>query len=262
MVAGMQKFRAHFRGFDQAFVLIGGVACDAWMSNSALTFRKTKDLDIVLVIEALDSSFVERFKDFVQAGGYEERQRQQTGTRELYRFFKPKEADYPFMLELFSRAPVGIELRQGQQITPVATESAVASLSAILMDDDYYKLVVAARYLSDGIAMLGAEGLIPLKAKAYLDLQAQKDAGGNVDEADVKKHRNDVFRLALTLSGRTATELAASIRNDLKTFLDRFPEGSADWPAIENALRSTLRSIPMPAPSELLRTLSTFFRLD
>jgi hypothetical protein len=70
------------------------------MSNAALTFRKTKDLDIVLINEALDSSFVERFKYFVQASGYEERQRQQTGTRKLYRLFKPREADCPFMLEL------------------------------------------------------------------------------------------------------------------------------------------------------------------
>ncbi len=45
MVVGLQRFREHFRGFENAFVLIGGAACEAWMSANALTFRKTKDLD-------------------------------------------------------------------------------------------------------------------------------------------------------------------------------------------------------------------------
>ena len=45
MVKGMQKFREHFKGFDASFVVIGGVACDEWMSAQGLAFRATKDVD-------------------------------------------------------------------------------------------------------------------------------------------------------------------------------------------------------------------------
>ena len=104
MVVGLQRFRDHFRAHTGAFVLIGGAACDAWMTANALAFRRTKDLDIVLVADAVDAAFAQRFKAFVDAGGYEVRQRQETGKREFFRFYKPKGDDYPFMLELFSRA--------------------------------------------------------------------------------------------------------------------------------------------------------------
>ncbi|MBI5535614.1 MAG: hypothetical protein HY898_22985 [Deltaproteobacteria bacterium] len=177
MVVGLQRFREHFRSFDNAYVLIGGAACEAWMLSNALTFRKTRDLDIVLVVEAVDSRFVGRFRDFVEAGDYEERVRQQTGEREYFRFVKPKTADYPFMLELFSRAPGDLELSLGQKIVPVAVDASFVSLSAILMDEGYYELVVATRYEADGVPMVGVDGLIPLKARAWQDLKARSEAG-------------------------------------------------------------------------------------
>lgn len=40
MVVGMERFREHFRGLEHAFVLIGGAACEAWMSRSGLPFRR------------------------------------------------------------------------------------------------------------------------------------------------------------------------------------------------------------------------------
>ena len=79
MVVGMERFREHFRGYEDSFVLIGGAACDQWMSDSGLRFRGTKDLDIVLVLEALDAAFVLRFWQFVEEGGYTTRLRQDTG---------------------------------------------------------------------------------------------------------------------------------------------------------------------------------------
>ena len=70
MVVGLERFRDHFRGLEGSYVLIGGTACDAWMARSGLKFRATRDLDIVLVIEALEPDFVARFKKFVSTGRY------------------------------------------------------------------------------------------------------------------------------------------------------------------------------------------------
>jgi hypothetical protein len=41
------------------------------MTGAGLAFRATKDLDIVLYVEALDAEFVRAFWDFVRGGGYE-----------------------------------------------------------------------------------------------------------------------------------------------------------------------------------------------
>jgi len=54
MVKGLEKFRQHFRSFPGQYVLIGGAACDLLMEEAGLEFRATKDLDIVLIVEALD----------------------------------------------------------------------------------------------------------------------------------------------------------------------------------------------------------------
>jgi hypothetical protein len=54
MVKGIDPFKAHFEGFSDRYVLIGGVACFLSLDEAGLDFRVTKDLDIVLCVEALD----------------------------------------------------------------------------------------------------------------------------------------------------------------------------------------------------------------
>lgn len=75
MVKGIDQFKTHFAGFNDRYVLIGGAACYLAMEEAGLHFRVTKDLDIVLCVEALDVEFVSAFWDFVKKGGYQNRQR-------------------------------------------------------------------------------------------------------------------------------------------------------------------------------------------
>ena len=42
------------------------------------------------------------------------------------------------MIELFSRTPKGLGLAEGSHLTPLLIEEAAASLSAILLDENYY----------------------------------------------------------------------------------------------------------------------------
>ena len=74
------------------------------MAESGLGFRATKDLDIVLCVEALDSSFVAAFWDFIHTGGYRYRERS-SGRKQYYRFHTPEVSGYPHMLELFACVP-------------------------------------------------------------------------------------------------------------------------------------------------------------
>lgn len=67
MVRGLDLFRARFRDFEGAFILIGGAACDEWFSSQGLTFRATQDLDLVLIIEVVDASLVAALRGFIAA---------------------------------------------------------------------------------------------------------------------------------------------------------------------------------------------------
>lgn len=116
MVVGLDVWREHFKDFTDRYALIGGVACDTLMTEADLPFRATKDLDVVLLVEALDAAFAEAFWAFVEAGGYERREMSEGGN--LYRFAKPATYGFPFMIELFSRAPDGFALGEGSHLLP------------------------------------------------------------------------------------------------------------------------------------------------
>lgn len=259
MVRGLDLFRERFRDFEGAFILIGGAACDEWFSSQGLTFRVTKDLDLVLIIEVVDASFVVALRAFIAEGKYEIRQRGGE-TPVLYRFAKPERAEFPFLLELFSRKPDGLDLADNQEITLIPAGMGQHSLSAILLHDDYYALIRGHREIHSGLPVAGVTALIPLKARAWLDLTRREAAGEKIDSKDNAKHRNDVFRLAGTLPGDPGPELAASIRTDLAEFLGRFTDDSGDWPAISDAVKTTLGgTIP---PAALRSAIQTYFRLS
>lgn len=81
MICGIDIFRERFRDFSGSMVLIGGAACDDWFSRVGLQFRATKDLDVVLLLEAVNPGFVAAMRKFIGDGGYEIRQRGGEGRR-------------------------------------------------------------------------------------------------------------------------------------------------------------------------------------
>ena len=224
MVRGLDVFRAYFAGHADQFVLIGGTAATLAMEEAGLEFRATKDLDIVLHIEALSPAFGEVFWSFVEAGRYEIRQASDTGKPVFYRFQKPADERFPVMLELFCRAPDGIKLAEGSHLTPIPIDEAVASLSAILLDDAYYEFILAGRKEVDGLPWVGEDRLIPLKASAWLDLGERQAKGERVDTRDIHKHANDVLRLSQLLAPEVRIPVAARIAEDLIRFLDGIEE--------------------------------------
>lgn len=218
MVTGVDRFLAHFADHEHQYVLIGGAACELIMDDAGLDFRATKDLDIVLIVEALDSAFSAAFMAFVEAGGYEIRQRGE-GERVLYRFAKPTTDGYPAMLELFSNVPDGFELAPGSHLTPIPIAEEAASLSAILLDEAYYAFLKTMARPLDGIPVLDEAGIIPFKARAWIDLNRRQAEGEKVDSRDMKKHRNDVARMLQLLSAEASYELPDAIRADMQAFV-------------------------------------------
>lgn len=134
---GIDKFKERFTGHDGEYVLIGGGACDLLFGEAGQDFRATKDLDLVLLVEALTPEFGQIFWDFVKEGGYENRQKS-SGKPQFYRFSKPEDPAFPAMLELFARTDV--DLRDAESgLMPIHIDDEVSSLSAILLDEEYYQ---------------------------------------------------------------------------------------------------------------------------
>jgi hypothetical protein len=199
-------------------VLIGGAACELLMDEAGLDFRATKDFDIVLIVEALDPAFAESFWSFIEEGGYDIRQRSD-GKRILYRFQKPARSDFPAMLELFSRSPEGIKLADDSHLTPLPIDEEAASLSAILLDSDYYAFLKGMVRVIDGIPVLDEAAVIPFKAFAWLNFSREQRESGS-DDKNAKKHRNDVARLLQLLSPDSDYELPTSVYADMAEFTE------------------------------------------
>lgn len=117
MVTGIDKFQKYFAGHEGHYAIIGGAACDLMFDEAGLDFRATKDIDMVLCVEVVDAAFGTAFKEFLDAGGYQARERS-TGEKEFYRFHKPSDQDFPFMIELFSRKPARSTFRKMQNSPP------------------------------------------------------------------------------------------------------------------------------------------------
>ncbi len=257
MVKGLDLFRERFREFAGSFVIIGGAACHEWFAQQGVEFRPTKDLDIVLIVEMVDPAFVAALRAFIAEGKYAIQEKSE-GVPVLYRFAKPENPEFPFMLELFSRKPDGIELGDGQTVVPIPAGADQHSLSAILLDEAYYSLIRNHRTTQEGLPFANATALIPLKARAWSDLSQRKAAGENVDSKNITKHRSDVFRLAATLPGEPGPELPASIVADLTKFLGEFPENSPEWSGIQASLKNTVADGIKPAA--LRSAIQTHFR--
>lgn len=238
-IRGLDVFGQHFSDFRDQYVLIGGVASWLTMDEAGQSFRATKDLDIVLVIEALNADFAGAFWAFIRAGRYAIRQVGGIdGQRPVfYRFQNPEDEAFPVQIELFSRAPEGIELPADATLTPIPTDESVSSLSAILLDAPYYHFLLEGRQSNEVLTFIGADRLIPLKAHAWLDLSARKEAGEQVHSKNIKKHRNDV----LNLSGQLTDDpiaLPESIQTDMRAFLALLALEKIDLKAI--GLKGTL----------------------
>lgn len=229
MVRGIDGFREWFRGYEDQYAIIGGTACDLLMTDGGLEFRATKDIDLVLIIEAVDSQFAHRFWEYVVAGGYEHRNKS-TGEPQFYRFTNPQSRSYPMMIELFTRKPAAVTLTEEAVLTPLPVEEDVSSLSAILLNDDYYEFLKQGRVRISDVTILDAPYLIPFKAKAWLDLSGRKAAGETVDSRNIRKHKNDVFRLTelLDQNQEPLDNMPVTVRNDMRAFIERIADEDVD----------------------------------
>ena len=228
---GLEKFREAFEAYSENYVIIGGTACDIAMTGTAVRPRATHDIDMIVIVEKMTADFAEHFWQFVREGGYRPEKRKQSEGEapkyELYRFVNGK-PDYPEM--------------------PVDEET--SSLSAIIMDDDFYHFTIDHSKLTNGLRHADSAALIALKSRAYLNLLQDKANGKHVNSKDIKKHRSDVLKNVVIMEDSQITapepivacikEFVASIRNDWDALSEPLAKALDQDPSFIEALLEQL----------------------
>jgi len=189
----------------------------------------------------------------VREGGYRpERRKQEEGETlkyELYRFVNGR-PDYPEMIELLSRHPDILGEPKGLNIEPLPTSEDTSSLSAIIMDDDFYHFTIEHSKLTNGLRHADSATLIALKSRAYLDLLQDKADGKHVNSKDIKKHRFDVLKNVVIMEDSQITapepivacirEFVASIKKEWNTLSKPLAKALDQDPSFIEALLEQL----------------------
>ncbi len=151
------------------------------------------------------------------------------------------------MIELLSRHPDILGEPKGLTIEPLSVDEETSSLSAIIMDDDYYHFTISHSKLTDGIRHADSAALIALKARAYLNLMQDKASGKHVNSKDIKKHRSDVLKNVVIMEDgeieapvsivACVHEFVASLREEWNTLADPLAKSiDRDIPFVEALL--------------------------
>jgi hypothetical protein len=253
MVKGLDLFRGHFAAFSDQYLLIGGAAASLVLDEAGLDFRATKDLDIVLCVEALTPEFGAAFWDFIKAGKYQNRM-SSSGKTIFYRFDKPSIKSFPYMLELFARPPFDLVMGDDHHLTRIPVGEDISSLSAILLIENYYEFLHAHHRIANGISVVDEVGLIPLKARAWLDLTRRQEEGERIDRDDINKHRSDVLRLFQLLSPGLRIELPDNILQDTALFIRNLEQ--------QTGLRLEQYGLRAISLTEIVGSLRTIYGID
>ena len=236
---GLDKFREAFKDFSDNYVIIGGTACDITMTGTEVRARATHDIDMIIVVERMTPQYGERFWQFIREAGYRpEKSKAKEGESpkyEMYRFVDGNPG-YPEMIELLSRHPDALGEPKGLVIEPLPIDGELSSLSAIIMDDDYYQFTIEHSRLTDNIRHADSAALIALKARAYLNLLQDKQNGKHVNSKDIKKHRSDVLKNVVIMT-EDEIPAPASIIECIKEFVISIRN---DWAELANPLAKSL----------------------
>lgn len=236
---GLDKFREAFADYSANYVVIGGTACEIIMTNTVVRPRATHDIDMIVIVENMTETFANHFWQFVREAGYHPEKRRQMDDEppkyEMYRFLDGKNS-YPEMIELLSHHPDVLGEPKGLVIEPITTYEDVSCLSAIIIYDDYYHFTIEHSLLTDSIRHADSSTLIALKARAFLNLLADKHEGKPVNTHDIKKHRSDVLKNVI-ITTKDNILAPASIVTCIREFVASI---RADWPTLASPLSKSL----------------------
>ena len=210
--AGLSHFEAYFKDFRDSYVVVGGFATLMLLDKQLEGHGKaTYDIDLVL----LTTSSVEmarQIKRYITEGQYTI-QKGQKDNFLYYRFINPQVENFAKEIELFAVHDHSMILDEGQRIIPIDPEDGLYSLSAIMLDGEYFEMIKNNIDDSNQVPCTNTLATIMLKISAFYDLKQRGDDKW-------KKHRRDILKLILLLSGEERLELKGRMVEDVELFME------------------------------------------
>ena len=231
MVNGLDIFAERFKDYSDNFIIVGGTACSLAMTDAGINFRATNDIDMIVIVEELSANFGKTFWNFIKDGGYEFWKSDET--THFFRFLNPQNSSYPKMIELFSRKQDWIPDDMVGKYTKIVMTDEISSLSAILLDDTYYRFLKDGSEIVNDLPILKPIYLIAFKAKAHVDLNKKHLEGMHINERDLKKHKNDIFRLVQLFNPNETIDVNESVKTDMQNFFDLVEEEDINMNALK-----------------------------
>ena len=253
---GLEKFKEYMSGFRSHYVVIGGLATVLTLEDRNLPARATKDVDMIIICQPEAQQYMKRFWEFIKAGGYKlwKPDDEEDSHPCFYRFVKPEDRAFPAQIELFSKVPEYVEVPEDVHIVHIPMEGYTSSFSAIIMDEAYYDFAIEHSEIVGDIRILKPEALIVLKAVAYNENLRRKEAGANVDQRDIDKHKKDVYRLSYVFDGSERFEVNETIKAQMKAFISEVEKSPIDG---KNMFRG--KGIPAMGMEEFVELIRGMF---
>ncbi|RLA83129.1 MAG: hypothetical protein DRG78_05320 [Epsilonproteobacteria bacterium] len=214
--AGLSHFQEYCKEFDEYYVVVGGFATIMLLDNELEGHGKaTFDIDLVLLTTS-SIAMSDKIKEYISEGEYEI-QKGDKDQYHYYRFIKPKKENFAREIELFTSNENDIKLDENQRIIPIDPEEGLYSLSAIMLDTEYFNMIKNNINRALQAPCTNTQATIMLKMSAFYDL---KDRG----DRKWKKHRRDILKLVLLLTGEEEIRLVGRMTNDFNTFVTHIEE--------------------------------------
>ena len=154
---------------------------------------------------------------------------------ELFRFYKPRNDGFPYQIELLSRQPEVLSVPEGFHLTPIPVGEDISSLSAILMNEEFYHFALEHSTMEDELHVADTIGLICLKMKAYLNLSEQEPPAHS---SDIRKHMSDVFKLMASGNAAEPVALSANMKKDAMAFVEKMESLMPNQPLQDSIQRN------------------------
>ena len=136
--ARLSHFQEYCRDFDEHYVVVGGFATVMLLDEELGEGHGKATFDIDLVLLTNNSvELSQRIKQYITDGKYDI----QLGDKDQYKYFRsnnPKEENFAKEIELFASNENSLELDDEQRIIPIDPEEGLYSLSAIMLDKEYF----------------------------------------------------------------------------------------------------------------------------
>lgn len=240
------KFKETFEDFPSCYTIIGGTANVIVLESMGIKARATKDYDMLIHEEGRTLEFYKTFHEFLLSGHYIMSTIHEN--ENLYRF-KTEDVEFPPINELLCKRPYFRDNWDGE-ITSISF-SDEHSLSAIMLDREYFEFAIVNTEVIAGVSVLNKEGLLILKARAWYNLFLDRKEGKPRTSTEINKHLKDVSKLVLLFEENYKIKLESKIKEDMKKFLKLLKENlkeipeSRDYPFTREEVFGALNNLLM-----------------